>query len=296
MQPDQRELTFSDVFGILFAVWRVILVLAVLGAAAGYALAYFSPRIYRAQILMSPASPDAGASSSLSRLAERIAPLAGVSGSLNGTSGLANKEVWIATLRSRQLTDSFIRDSALMPALFPKRWDAAQGRWKLRDNGKPMTPTLEEAFDLFDTRVRGMSEDRRTGLVTLSIEWPDRTLVAKWANSLVALANDSIRKRNIDEARRSIAFLEGELGKTNVVERQQIIYRLIESKTSEIMMASARQEYAFIIVDPAVEPGSTNFVRPRRMVMIGIGVLLGVLAGVVYGSVVWFVRARVRAA
>jgi uncharacterized protein involved in exopolysaccharide biosynthesis len=141
------------------------------------------------------------------------------------------------------------------------------------------------AVDMFDERIRRVSEDRRTGLVTLAIEWRDRQEAATWANELTARANDFLRARAIDEARRSIAFLENELAKTNVVERQQIIYRLIESKTSEIMMANARKEYAFIVVDPATAPEPRDYLWPKYLVILVTGLLFGLFSGVIFAGV-----------
>jgi uncharacterized protein involved in exopolysaccharide biosynthesis len=284
MQSD-GNLTFGDLYRMVFGQWKVIAVLTFLGALIAAVIAYFSPPVYRAQVLMSPLSPETGGSS-LSRLAEKFAPLTGIGGMLGDNGGFGNKDVWIATLKSRQLTEAFINTHDLKPLLFPDRWDAAAKAWKVK-NGKPQEPTLEEAFDRFDTSVRNVSEERRTGLVTLSIDLHDRRLVAPWANDLVALANNSIRERVIDEARRSIGFLEAELTKTNVVERQQIIYRLVETKVGDIMMANSRKDYAFAVVDPAVEPSAANRIAPRRTLMTGIGGLLGMLAGLAYAAIAW---------
>jgi hypothetical protein len=109
---------------------------------------------------------------------------------------------------------------------------------------------------------------------------------------LVARTNESLRARAIDEARRSITFLEGELGKTSVVEREQIIYRLIEEKTSDIMMANARKEYAFLIVDPAVAAEPHNFVRPNRLFIMVVGALVGLVVGILYVGIRWNLRSQ----
>jgi uncharacterized protein involved in exopolysaccharide biosynthesis len=280
------NLTFGDLFRIVASRWKTIVILTFVGALIGGVIAYFSPRVYRAQVLMSPLNPETGGTSSLSRLAERFAPLAGMGGVFGNDGGYGNKDVWIATLQSRQLTERFITEQNLKPKLFPKRWDPVTNKWRVRD-GVSLEPTLEAAYSLFDSNIRFVSEDRRTGLITLSIEMKDRHVVAAWANGLVALANDAIRARVIGEARRSVEFLETELPKTNIVERQQIIYRLIESKVGDIMMANARPDYAFAIVDPAIEPSAANSVRPRRVLMAGIGGLLGGLAGLAYAAVAW---------
>jgi uncharacterized protein involved in exopolysaccharide biosynthesis len=222
--------------------------------------------------------------SALARQAEQFGL---VSGLVDATeSGIASREARIATLRSRRLTETFIQKGNLLPALFAEDWDESSGEWKMGE-GSPVAPSMDDAIQRFDEDVRFVNEDRRTGLVTLRIEWTDRHAVAQWSNDLVALANESLRQRAIEEARRSITFLESELDRTSVLERRQIIYRLIESKTGEIMMANSRPEYAFVVVDPAVVPDADNFERPRRMAIIAIGALVGFIIGLVYASLRW---------
>jgi hypothetical protein len=48
------------------------------------------------------------------------------------------------------------------------------------------------------------------------------------------------------------------------------------------MMANARKEYAFIIVDPAVPADPGHFIRPKRLMIAATGFVLGGLLGGIY--------------
>lgn len=291
MESEGIDLTYSDMLRIIRGSWRLILLLTLgFGMLAGIA-AFLMPPVYRAEVLLASASTEAGRGSSLSRLAGQLAPLAGLIGGLDTVGGLDAKEVRLATLRSRHFTEDFIRDKNLLPALFPQRWDASAQSWKLKD-GKPWIPAMGKAVKLFDEKIRKVSEDRRTGLITLAVEWREPEIAAQWANELVARANQSLRERAIGESKRSISFLEEELRKTSVVERQQIIYNLIESKIGEVMMGNARKDYAFLIIDPAVAPEPSNFVRPKRIRAVFVGVFLGLFLGILYASIRWARKTR----
>jgi len=283
MQPVAAELGYADLFRMVRNSRVAIVAMVAAGGIGAATFAFLMKPVYRAEVLLAPAATESGGGSTISRLAQQFAPLTGLVGGFDASEGLATKEVRIATLRSRRLTEQFIMQRDLLPELFPGRWDAAAKRWKGKD-GKPGVPSMGDAVKRFDEQIRAVNEDRRTGLVTLSIEWSDPSRVADWANDLVARTNEFLRERSIEESERSIAFLEKELDKTAIVERQQIIYRLIESKMSEIMMANARTEYAFVVVDPAVAPDPGRFVRPRRIVIIGVGLLLGLFAGLAYAA------------
>jgi uncharacterized protein involved in exopolysaccharide biosynthesis len=286
MNSDSKEISFFDLIAVARASWLLILGLAFAFAAAAAIIALQMTPIYRAEILLSP-TPDnqQGGGSALSRLAQQFGPLSGVIDGLGGANA-GDMQVRIATLQSRHLTSTFIREHNLLPELFAERWDSKTSAWQI-SNGKSRAPTEEEAFRRFDRTVRSVTEDRKTGLVSLSIEWSKPQLAAAWANGLVAYTNEYLRARAIAEAQRSTVYLESELQKTGVMERQQIIYRLIESKTSDIMMANARPEFAFSIVDAAVSPDANHYVRPKRAIMVIVGFFLGLLVGAAWAVLRW---------
>jgi uncharacterized protein involved in exopolysaccharide biosynthesis len=292
MDNDSTEISFFDLIAVARASWILILGLAFLFAIAAAVIALQMKPVYRAEILLSPTPDDQQTGgSALSRLAQSFGPLSGVIGNLGGSNAV-DKEVRIATLQSRHLTEAFIRERNLLPELFAERWDSTAKAWKVK-NGKSTKPTAEEAFRRFDQNVRSVSEDRKTGLVSLSIEWPKPHLVADWANGIVAYTNEYLRNRAIAEAQRSTAYLESELPKTGVLERQQIIYRLIESKVSDVMMANARPEFAFAIVDAATTPDANHYVKPKRTIMVMVGFVLGLLLGSGWAIIRW-ARSRVQ--
>jgi uncharacterized protein involved in exopolysaccharide biosynthesis len=275
-----RPVTVQEAIDFLRRYGRWLLTSVLLGGAAALALALFSDRVYRARVVVVPVTQDAGAGV-LARLAGQLGPLGGLIGNIGLGGGENRKEVALATLRSRELLRTFIERDGLMPVLFADRWDAPSKSWSTAPED---VPSIEDAVLLLEKRVINVSEDRRTGLITVAVKWTDRELAARWANRLVTLANELVRDRVLEENERSVAYLEGQLASTDVVERKQIIYRLIESRTSEIMLANGRPEYAFAIVDPATPPDADRFVSPRIVRSTIVGMMLGGLAGL-FGSV-----------
>ena len=65
-----------------------------------------------------------------------------------------------------------------------------------------------------------------------------------------------------------------------VIELRQGIYRLIESQIEMVMLANVRDEYAFKILDPAVPAEPNQFIRPKRLMIVIVGFMLGLLLGV----------------
>lgn len=266
----------------LVALWRnlvrhkwLILLTMLLVAALATREAFMKAPVYRAAVLMAPVSPEQE-TGRLAQIADRFGGLSRLTGLEVGGKDI-DVEAALATLQSRQFTLAFISDNSLLPVLFPGRWDPSRKTWAVEDPKD--IPTDWNAYRLFDN-VRSVSRDKKTGLVTLAIEWRDRELAAKWANELVARINRQQQEKAIDEAQKSIEFLKTQLEKTNITEIQQAIWRLIEAQDKKIMLANVRDEYAFEIIDPAVPPDEDDFAKPKRKRMIALGVVGGLMLGV----------------
>ena len=189
----------------------------------------------------------------------------------------------LAVLRSRQFTQSFIDEEGLMGKLFARDWDAARGAWK---EGLRHPPTPAMAYKYFDRKIRVVAQDKKTGLVTLTVYWRDRTEAANWANEMVRRLNAEMRARAIAQASDNIAYLEKELLVTTVVETRQAINRLIDAQVKQRMMANVTQDYAFRAIDKATAPDIDDPVWPNRPLLLVLGPVVGLLTGV-FLALVW---------
>lgn len=230
--------------------------------------------VYRAEVLMAPVT-QSGQGGGLGALAGQFGGLASLAG-VQLHAGNSSDEA-IAILRSRSFTEDFVVDLDLLPIWYSESWDSEAGAW-LVDDPKEI-PTMWDAYQKFDKTMRRITENSETGLVTLAIEWRDRELATKWANELVARVNERTRRQTIDEARKSIEYLNKEVEKTSVAGLQQAIYGLIEDQINTIMLANVRDEYSFKVIDPAHTPDEDDFVKPWRAAIIAVGFFLGVFFG-----------------
>lgn len=259
--------------------WRLVAgFVAAFAALAGIA-AYTMTPTYRAEALLVPVAPPK------SETLAAIGPLGDLASLVESVVGGPRDRTTesIATLRSRSLALDFIKEQELKPQLFPDRWDVAQKSW--RSDVPP--PSDLDAYELFDRQIRAVKFDRRTGLVTLSIEWHDPVAAARWTNRLVEHVNARRRSDAVQEAQKSIAYVQRQLGRTSSLEVRQALYRLIEVQTKTIAVAQAREEYAFRVIDKALPPEQRT--RPRRLLMIAVagmaGLALAVLAVLVKQAV-----------
>ncbi len=272
-----RPVSFGELLRAVRSRWWWLLVGSILGLGLGTAAAFLMTPVYQARVLMVAVKQDA-VSGGLSSMLGQFGGLASLAGLSLGSDSKRAEDV--AVLMSRGFTERFIRDHDLMPIFYASRWDPEQKAWKphlwKRD------PTMANAIRKFDSKIRSLSEDRRSGILTLTMEWKDRELAARWANEFVARANAELRRTAIEESRRNIEYLQREAAATNVAALQQSIYRVVETEVRRAMLANVRPDYAFRVLDRAAVPDEREFVRPRRALMIAGGVVFGFLAALAF--------------
>jgi uncharacterized protein involved in exopolysaccharide biosynthesis len=278
---EDRGLTLKEVVTAVWTSRWSSLAITLICTALAAVIAFTATPIYRAEVLLSPLQdngPAAGGLGGLVRQLGDIAPLVGMS----GLDGVGLKEETMALVKSRSFLGQFITDEKLMPVLYPEL--SAAGAAAAED-----APTLGDACRRFVRSILSVDEDKDSGLIRLAIEWSDPKLAADWANKLVARINESMRTRAIAEAERSTEYLQKELTKTSVLGIQDSIYRLIESNVSTIALARSRDGYALRVIDAAAAPEDKDFVRPRRVLLLALGLVGGAMLAffVVLVRLVW---------
>jgi uncharacterized protein involved in exopolysaccharide biosynthesis len=169
-----------------------------------------------------------------------------------------------------------------MPVLLADSWDAQLRSWK---GPQDRWPDERDAVKVFDEEVRHVIEDKKTGLVTLAIEWTDPVAAARWANSLAQRLNAQMRRQAIEEAETNVRFLRSEIAATPVSPLQQSASRLLELELEKLMLARGKTEFAVRVVDPATVPKKPS--RPQKTVVIPVSLLLGLLVSL---AIVWMRR------
>jgi uncharacterized protein involved in exopolysaccharide biosynthesis len=266
----EDEVDLRDYLRVLAARWRFIVGFVAACTLLAVVVALVLPKQYRAEAVLAPVRD------------ESAGDLGGVMSQLGGLASLAGLQAnpsdptaeRIAILTSRVFTTELVREADLLPVLFADQWDAARGAWKGTGD---QAPTEWDAYRLF-SRIRHVSLNPKTGLVTLSIDWTDPEVAARWVRLHVDEINRRVQADAVREAERSIAYLMEQVEKTSNVELRATLYNLVEAQTKKAMLARARDDYAFRVVDPAVAPDTPD--RPRRLIIVALAVVGSALAAV----------------
>lgn len=269
-----------DLRAIFRRLWRRkwwIAASILVGGALFTGWAYITTPIYRATTVFVPANVGRqGIGNLLGGALGSLGDLASLAG-VNVSGGGTETEEALAVLKSRQFTEAFIRERNLMPTLFAKKWDAQRQAWK----SDVVPPTPAQAYKYFNLTIRSVLQDRKTGLITMQIDWRDRGEAAEWANELMVRLNREMRARAIAKADASVGYLEQELNKTSIVGTREAISRLMEAQIRQRMIANVTEEYAFRVVDRAIAPDKRDVLKPKKFLLLGAGLALGLILALV---------------
>ncbi len=260
-----------DLWELWDTVWSgrwLIIAITALFAVGGVTYALLAQEWWRAEVVLAPADKKAlpGALSQLGGLAS----LAGVN------IGSGGDQEPLAVLRSKGFSREFITEQNLMPVL-------------LKDvespDGKPLD--IRDALREFE-KVRSVSDDKKTGLVTLGIRWKDPETAATWANLMVQRLNARLRAQALAESQRNVDFLQKEMAATSVVSLQQSMGRVLEGEMQKLMLARGNEQFAFKVIDPATPPKLRD--APKRALI----AIVATLAGGFLGLLAVFLRKAIR--
>ena len=116
-------------------------------------------------------------------------------------------------------------------------------------------PTEQKAIESFKACL-SVDEDKKSGLITLSISWKDPQVAAQWANDLVKQLNEQLREQAIADSKKRVGYLEQELAKTTLQDMRAVLYNLLESEKQKAMLANVNEDFALGSNRPRRRPGN----------------------------------------
>jgi uncharacterized protein involved in exopolysaccharide biosynthesis len=275
MSNEEDGISSQELFARLLQRRTWIVASTIFFTAAAIAIAFWMTPIYRATTLLVPAGAERNKMGSLSSALGQLGGLASLAGFSMGAADIETEEA-LAVLHSREFTQRFIVDNNLMPKLFFSKWNSSSNTWNVPEKRQP---TPADAYKYLDRKIRHISRDMKSGLVTIQIDWKDRNEAANWGNDMVERINAEMRQRAVTQADAYIGYLTQELAKTTDIGTRDAINRLIESQIKQRMVATVTQEYAFRVVDRAMAPDAKDRERPNKPLFAILGLLLGLTAG-----------------
>lgn len=285
------EIDLRELFGIIWqGKWWIIAITFVFAVGSViYSLSL--PNIYKSEATLAPTEEASGGG--LSQMAGQLGGLASLAGVNLGGGNTDKTTIALEILKSRAFIKGFVEKYDILPELMAvEEWNRSSGivfdselynpdtkEW-VRDVDPPKQPEPSswEYVEVFKDEVLVINRDDTKGLISLAVYHQSPDVAERWINWLITEINNHMRQRDINEAKRSLEYLDDELGKTRLSNMQQVFYQLIEKQTQTIMLANVRPEYIFQVLDPAVVPEQKA--KPARTLICITAIFLGGIIGI----------------
>ena len=274
MNNQQQDLVL--VYWNLFTRHKILIFMVVTVFVLGsVALALTMKPVFRAEILIAPISEN-NASGRLSRLASQFGDLAALGGiDISGSGGSAASTA-LAMLGSRQFNYYIIQEMHLLQKMYPDRWNEETKTWNT--DGDITSPSLWQANGKFSKLV-SIDTDKKTGLITLSVDWSDPGMAAQIANTMIDRINDRMRMTAAEESARNLEYLRKYASQVQITDIKNAWSDLILAETKKLMLANVSKDYAFKIIDPAIAPEQR--IKPKRSLIVLLGLIFGIFSALV---------------
>ena len=279
------EIDLRELFGVLWTGKVKIIAITAMFAVASVIYALSVPNQYKATALLAPAQSDGGGLSGALGQLGGLASLAGVSlgGGESGEAQIAQE-----IMKSWSYIEGFIADNNIAVEVYAAEgwnkgsntleinndaYDVGTSKWLLEDeSGAIGAPSSWQLFESF-SEMLSVSEDKKSGLVSVSIEYYSPQIAKQWVDMYVESINRFMQQRQIDKVTRNINYLQEQIEKTAIAEMQEVFYTIIEEQTKNKMLAEASPDYVFVAVGPSMVPELKS--QPKRALICILGTLLG---------------------
>jgi capsular polysaccharide biosynthesis protein len=278
-----------DLAELLRAIWSgklLIIVISFIFAVSSIVFALSKPDIYKASILLAPATSDSAGG--IGALAGQFGGLASLAGISLGGGGTDKTALALEIIKSRAFLEKFItKHDLLVPLMASKSWDRhndslviddeiydkTNKKW-LRDVSYPkeLVPSSWEGYQEL-LKLISVYQDKTTGLVTIGVEFYSPIIAKEWLKWLVSDVNNFMREQDENEAQASIDYLTKQLEKIEVSTMETVFYQLIEEQTKNMMLTKVSAEYILKTIDPAQVPEQKA--GPKRALIVILGTMLG---------------------
>ena len=134
-------------------------------------------------------------------------------------------------------------------------------------------PSAQESFEVFINNNLSISEDKKTGFLTVAIKHQSPYVAKKWVELIIDQINLLFRDKDKKEAERAVIYLNNKITKTNYSEIKQVVASILQQEMQKLTLIEANEFYVFDYINPPAV--MEKKLEPSRAKICILGTLLG---------------------
>ena len=279
-----EELDLLQIFNIAFKNKITIFLMTVFAATFSVIYSLSLPNIYQSKVLV--VSNDSNSNASSLSAYSGIASLAGVDLPVTETN---NASTAIKKIVSLSFFENNFLPNIFLPNLMAiKSWKAEANEieydqkiynektnlWVRKVSYPQKTiPSAQESFEVFINNHLSISEDKKTGFLTVAIKHQSPYVAKKWVELIIDQINLLYRDKDKKEAERAVNYLNDQITKTNYSEIKQVVTSILQQEIQKLTLIEANKFYVFEYINPPAV--MEKKLEPSRANICILGTLLG---------------------
>ena len=287
------EIDLRELFYVLLEGKWIIVSLTAFVSIIGVIYSLLLPNIYESKAMLVPVNSSSGISGALGSYSG-LAGLAGISLPPVGDEGNSAKA--IQKISSLSFFENNILPNIHLPDLMAlKSWnsktntlafdesiyDTSSNTW-IRDYSYPQQqiPSAQESFEEFKTAHLSLSEDKKSGFITISIKHQSPFVAKQWAELVVNKVNAFYRQKDKSDSEKAVNYLNQQISMTGLSEIKQVLAQLLQEEIKKLTLIEANQYYVFDYIDPPAVMEEKS--EPKRALICILGVILGGMLSILF--------------
>ena len=284
------EIDLRELFYVLLEGKWIIVSLTAFVSIIGVIYSLLLPNIYESKAMLVPVNSSSGISGALGSYSG-LAGLAGIS--LPSGDDEGNSAKAIQKISSLSFFENNILPNIHLPDLMAvKSWnsktntltfddsiyDTNSNTW-IRDFSYPQQqiPSAQESFEVFKTAHLSLSEDKKSGFITLAIKHQSPFIAKQWVELIINQVNAFYRQKDKSESEKAVSYLNQQISITGLSEIKQVLAQLLQEETKKLTLIEANQYYVFDYIDPPVVMEKKS--EPARAIICILSLILGGILG-----------------
>ena len=287
------EIDLRELFYVLLEGKWIIVSLTAFVSIIGVIYSLSLPNLYQSKTMLVPVNSSSGISGALGNYSG-LAGLAGISLPSGGDEGNSAKA--IQKISSLSFFENNILPNIYLPDLMAiKSWnsktnivafdesiyDTSNNTW-IRDYSysQQQIPSAQESFKVFTTEHLTLSEDQKSGFITLSIKHQSPFVAKQWVELVVNEVNAFYRQKDKLESEKAVSYLNQQISMTGLSEIKQVLAQLLQEETKKLTLIEANQYYVFDYIDPPAVMEQKS--EPKRSLICILSALLGGMLSILF--------------
>ena len=167
---------------------------------------------------------------------------------------------------------------------------------KTQMNGSENILILNNNFQVLKKVIKylqnnfNLSEDKKSGFLTLSIKHQSPYIAKQWAELLIDQVNSFYRQKDKSESEKAVSYLNQQISMSGLSEIKQALAKLLQEETKKLALIEANEFYVFDYIDPPVVMETKS--EPNRAIICILSTILGGMLGIVLALIKYYVSQK----